>query len=65
MATIFRADRCAFTKVPSLIRSAKAYEEIDNGVPVELDGLADGQREIFSSKAQIAQKTFGLSQHQS
>ena len=51
MATIFRADRCAFTKVPSLIRSAKAYEEIDNGVPVELDGLADGQREIFSSKA--------------
>lgn len=51
MATIFRADNCAYTKVPTLIRSAKAYAALDNGVPVTLTGLGSGEREKWTSAA--------------
>lgn len=54
MATIFRADNCAYTKVPSLIRTAKAYAALDNGVPVTLSGLVSGEREKFTSVAVTA-----------
>lgn len=58
MATIFRSDNCAYTKVPSLIRSAKAYAELENGVPVVLGGLTDvkgiNEREVFATTAASA-----------
>lgn len=58
MATIFRSDNCAYTKVPSLIRSAKAYTKLDNGVPVVLGGLTTvngfNEREVFETSAASA-----------
>ena len=58
MATIFRSDNCAYTKVPSLIRSAKAYAELDNGTPVVLGGLTTvngiNEREVFATSAASA-----------
>lgn len=57
MATIFISDNCAYTKVPSYIRSAKAYAEIENGTPVVLGGLIDGEREVFTASDASASST--------
>ena len=53
MAKFVRTDNCAFTKVPSLIKSAKYMGEdgatataIENGELVAIRTLMDGEREI-------------------
>lgn len=52
--TIYRADNCAFTKIPSLIRSAKASVDVANGGFVVLGGLETGAREVFTATVPAA-----------
>lgn len=46
MSKFVRIDNCAFTKVPSLIKSAVADEDIENGTLVAVGKLKSGEREI-------------------
>ena len=46
MAKVVRIDNCAFTKNPSLIKSAKFDGAIENGTLVFVGGLMEGEREV-------------------
>ena len=52
--TIYCADNCAFTKVPSLIMSGKASVALPNGALVVVGGLVSGQREVFTLTVPVA-----------
>ena len=61
---IFRADNCAFTKNPALLKSAKYMAEgstataIDNGNFVAIDGLIEGEREVHKAITPAANSTY-------
>lgn len=49
---IFRSDSCSYTHDGALIRTAQAYDDIDNGAPILCGALATqgtyaGEREVF------------------
>lgn len=55
---IFRSDSCSYTHDGALIRTAEAYDNIDNGAPILCGGLATattstfaGEREVFTTSA--------------
>lgn len=53
---IFRSDSCSYTHDGALIRTAQAYDDIDNGAPILCGGLATtgtfaGEREVFTTSA--------------
>lgn len=58
---LFRSDLCAYTRVNSLMRSAVAYADLDNGVPVVLGGLTTvngvAERQVFATSAASASAT--------
>lgn len=61
---IFRADNCAFTKNPALLKSAKYMGSgstatvIENANFVAIGGLMTGQREVHSATTPIATTTY-------
>jgi hypothetical protein len=60
---IFRADNCAFTKNPALLKSARYYVSttqtaIQNGQIVAVGDLETGEREIHKATAPTATTTF-------
>ncbi|MEG1562310.1 MAG: hypothetical protein RR365_01035 [Bacteroides sp.] len=59
MNPVIRLDNMSGTKDGTLLRSIKFYDgskavAINNGTIVELEGLVDGEREIFKAKAPSA-----------
>lgn len=61
--TIFRADNCAFTKNPALIKSVKylpadVATAIENGQFVAIGGLVTGEREVHKATAPTATSTY-------
>ena len=68
MAKFVRTDNCAFTKVPSLIKSAKymgtdgaTATAIENGELVAIRTLMDGEREIHVAvKPEATDTVIGL-----
>jgi len=61
---IFRADNCAFTKNPALLKSAKymgsgsTATKIENGNLVAIGGLMSGQREIHLATTPAVNTTY-------
>ena len=61
---IFRADNCAFTKNPALLKSAKymgsgsTATAIDNGNFVAIGGLMAGEREVHTATTPAASTTY-------
>ncbi len=43
-----RIDNCAFTKIPSLIKSVRADKDYENGALVSVDELEEGAREVHT-----------------
>lgn len=58
---LFRSDLCAYTRVNSLMRSAVAYADLDNGVPVVLGNLTTvngiAERQVFATSAAASNST--------
>lgn len=57
---VFISENCSFTKDGSKIRSAKnPSTSLDNGVPVVLTGLLDGERELWVCSKASASSDLG------
>lgn len=57
MAKFVRIDNCAFTKVPSLIKSVKITADMENGTLVTVGALVDGEREVHAIATPSAEDT--------